>query len=162
MRRSLACLVALVLSACASPVAPGPGPAPAPSPNPTPALFRVVAKINGEADVTAYAGEIPLLTAVRAHGNGSMTIKTAPPWVTFDGELIVEPLPGREARVHQAIASGGLLVRTPLGLRPSGSIDAALRGGAPLGEAPPPPPPAAPSSFPPSAPPTQDGGAGAP
>lgn len=101
-------VLALALASCSTPIQPGPGP----TPTPVPAFdLRIVVGIEGNGTVQAFAGQVPLLTFVRVAGKGSMTIKTSAPFVTFDGDLIVTPMPGKEDDAQQAVATGAILIR---------------------------------------------------
>jgi hypothetical protein len=125
--------------------------------------FRFIGHVSGDFDGQGFAYANPITALVKAHGEMMVTIRAfPPPFLVLDGNgnLIVEPLPGREQEAIQAILNGEILIRRngiAGALNPMGSISAykasftrpsspAPASSAP--PAPPPPQPAAPATEP--------------
>ncbi len=138
MRTLLACvllafipLLAIPLAGCTSGlVAQGPDPQAGHG-------FRGVVHFSGDLDAQAFADVVPLTAFIKAHGEGTLTIRPLSlPMIQIDGDgvIIVEPVPGQEQTVIDAIVRGELVITrngVPSNLNAPGSIrsfKAALRG----------------------------------
>lgn len=119
-------------------------------PDPTPGLgFRGLVHVNGDFDGQALADSVPLTALIRGHGDATITIRAfPPPFVTIDGtwNVIVEPVPLREAEAIAAVQRGDILIRrngVPGALNAPGSraaYKAYLMAPKPAPALPPPPP----------------------
>ncbi len=111
MRKVLILLIPLLLVACQSPDG-----------QPAPALgLHQRSTLAGNGVIgSVMAGPLPLTYPLKWSGNGTLTIQTSAPYVTLDGDLVVEPLYTTET--HQAIQDGRMLIRTPSGLSPMGTL----------------------------------------
>lgn len=128
MKLLVACL-ALVLVSCRSSGLVHVGPDPQEGHG-----FRAVAHINGDFDGQTFAESIPTSALVRAHGDFTVTLRAWPaPFLVVDGtaDVIVEPLPGREAEAMAAVRAGHIMVRrngVPGDLNPPGTRAAKIAG----------------------------------
>lgn len=76
--------------------------------------FRAVVHVNGDFDGQTFMEAVPTSALVRAHGDMTVTLRAYPPpflVVDGDGNVIVEPLPGKEAEAQAAVRAGHILIR---------------------------------------------------
>ncbi len=98
-------------------------------PDPKPGQgFRAIAHVNGDFDFQTYVEMIPTSALVKGHGEALITVRAWPaPFLVIDGDanVIVEPLPGKEAEAMHAVRVGDILIRRngmAGDLNPPGSI----------------------------------------
>ena len=112
MRATLILLISLACIGCQSD---GAQPAPA-------MALHQTSTLEGSGVVgSVMAGPLPLTYPLKWSGNGRLTLQTSAPYVVVDGDLVVEPLYTTETQ--QAIADGRMLIRTPSGLSPAGTLE---------------------------------------
>ncbi len=117
--------------------------------------FQGVGHVNGDFDFQTYLFKVPTSALVKGHGNATITVRAFPaPFLVIDGDgnVIVEPLPGKDDEAMKAVRLGHVLIRRngiTGDLNPVGSIDGfkAAKSTETSTETPPPPPPPA---FPPT------------